>query len=337
MAIIKGWAALGPQQKLQPYTYEPGPLNGEEVEIAVEYCGLCHSDLSMLNNDWGLTQYPIIPGHEVIGHIIAIGNQVKGLKVGQSVGVGWNALSCMHCRECLTGQHHLCSETQPTIVGRHGGFAERIRAHWVWVIPLPDTLDKSIAGPLLCGGITVFAPLQVFDVKPTDRVGVVGIGGLGHLALQFAHAWGCEVIALTSSPKKAEEAHKFGAYYSVSSGDRNEISKLANTLDFLLVTVNVPLDWALLLKTLKPNGRMHIVGAVLEPIPLQAFDLIMGQKRISGSPTGGPTMTATMLDFAARHRIAPQVEHFPLNQVNEAITHLAAGKAKYRIVLDHAN
>jgi len=145
------------------------------------------------------------------------------------------------------------------------------------------------------------------------------------------------VIALTSSPAKAEEAHKFGAYYSVSSRDRSEISKLANTLDFLLVTVNVPLDWSSLLKTLKPNGRMHIVGAVLEPIPLQAFDLIMGQKRISGSPTGGPTMTAMMLHFAARHRIAPQVEHFPLNQVNEAIAHLAAGKAKYRIVLDHTN
>lgn len=337
MAIVKGWAALGPRQQLQPYTYDSGPLNAEDVEVAVEYCGLCHSDLSMLNNDWGLSQYPIIPGHEVVGRIVAVGEQVKGLKVGQSVGIGWNALSCMYCRECLTGQHHLCRETQPTIVGHHGGFAERVRAHWVWAIPLPDTLDKAVTGPLLCGGITVFAPLQVYDVKPTDRVGIVGIGGLGHLALQFAHAWGCEVIAFTSNATKAGEVHKFGASHSVSSRDSNEISKLANTLDFLLITANIPLDWSLLLKTLKPNGRMHIVGAVLEPMPIQAFDLIMGQKSISGSPTGGPVMTATMLDFAARHRITPQVEHFSLNQVNEAIAHLAAGKAKYRIVLDHEN
>ena len=333
---IQGWAAHGAKRKLEPFSYDAGLLGPEEVEIAVEYCGLCHSDISILNNDWGLSRYPVVPGHEAAGRVIAAGDHVKGLHIGQRVGVGWNADSCMHCHECTTGNNNLCLEAAPTIVGRHGGFADRIRAHWLWAIPLPDALDSSSAGPLLCGGITVFAPLVTFGVKPTDRVGVVGIGGLGHLALQFANAWGCEVTAFTSNPSKADEARKFGAHRIVSSRDSAEILQAANSLDFLLVTVNMSLDWASLLKTLKPNGRMHVVGAVLEPMPIPAFDLIMGQKSVSGSPTGGPATISAMLDFAARHNIAPQVEHFPLSKVNDAIEHLAAGKARYRVVLDVA-
>jgi uncharacterized zinc-type alcohol dehydrogenase-like protein len=333
---IQGWAAHGAKRKLEPFTYDAGLLGPEEVEIAVEYCGLCHSDISILNNDWGLSRYPVVPGHEAVGRVIAAGDHVKGLHIGQRVGVGWNADSCMHCHECTTGNNNLCLEAAPTIVGRHGGFADRIRAHWLWAIPLPDALDSSSAGPLLCGGITVFAPLITFGVKPTDRVGVVGIGGLGHLALQFANAWGCEVTAFTSNPLKADEARKFGAHRIVSSRDSAEILQAANSLDFLLITVNMSLDWASLLKTLKPNGRMHVVGAVLEPMPIPAFDLIMGQKSVSGSPTGGPATISAMLDFAARHNIAPQVEHFPLSKVNDAIEHLAAGKARYRVVLDVA-
>jgi uncharacterized zinc-type alcohol dehydrogenase-like protein len=331
---IRGWASRGPKQKLEQFSYDPGPLGGEEVEIIVEYCGLCHSDLSILNNDWGLSQYPLIPGHEVVGRVAAAGDYVKGLQIGQRVGIGWNAGSCMHCHECLTGNNNLCSKAEPTIVGHFGGFAERVRSHWAWAIPLPDKLDISSAGPLLCGGITVFAPLATFGVKPTDRVGVVGIGGLGHMALQFVNAWGCEVTAFTSNPSKSDEVRKLGAHRVLSSRGSDEILKAANSLDFLLVTVNIPLDWAALLKTLRPNGRMHVVGAVLEPMPIPAFELIMGQKSVSGSPTGGPATISAMLDFAARHDLAPQVEHFPLSKVNDAIEHLAAGKARYRIVLD---
>lgn len=333
---IRGWAAHGVKQKLEPFTYAAAPLNHEEVEIAVEYCGLCHSDLSILNNDWGVSKYPIIPGHEAVGRVVALGENAKGLQIGQRVGVGWTADSCMHCRECMTGNNNLCAKATPTIVGHYGGFAEKIRSHWAWAIPLPDTLDISSAGPLLCGGITVFAPLVTYGVKPTDRVGVVGIGGLGHIALQFANAWGCEVTAFSSNVSKVEELHRFGAHRIVSSRDSADILKAANSLDFLLVTVNMPLDWTSLLKTLKPKGRMHIVGAVLEPMPISAFELISGQKSVSGSPTGGPALTSSMLDFAARHHIAPQVEHFPLNKVNDAIEHLAAGKARYRVVLDVA-
>lgn len=334
MSQIHAWASHGPKQKLEHYSYDPGPLGTEEVEIAVDYCGLCHSDLSIINDEWGMTKYPVIPGHEVVGSIVAIGEQVKGLKIGQKVGVGWNANSCMHCHECVGGNHNLCLTAQPTIVGRRGGFAERVRAHWVWTIPLPDGLDIISAGPLLCGGITVFSPLLTFNINPTQHVGIVGIGGLGHMGLKFARAWGCEVTAFTSNESKADEARSFGAHYVVSSRDKSALLKMANSLDMLIVTVNLPMDWASLLKTLKPNGRLHVVGAIVEPMPIPAIDLIFGQKSVSGSPTGSPIALATMLEFATRHQIAPQVEHFPMSQINDALEHLKAGKARYRVVLE---
>jgi alcohol/geraniol dehydrogenase (NADP+) len=331
---IHGYATKGAKQKLEPFTYDAGPLGSEEVEVAVEYCGLCHSDLSTINNDWGISQYPVIPGHEAVGRVVALGEHTKGLKIGQRVGIGWNAASCMHCHECMTGQHNLCAEALPTIIGHQGGFADKIRAHWAWTIPLSDALDSASAGPLLCGGVTVFEPLVVMDVKPTDRVGVVGIGGLGHMALRFANAWGCEVTAFTSNESKADEARGFGAHSVVSSRDSDAIRKAAGKLDFLLVTVNVPLDWPAMVATLRPNGRLHVVGAILKPLQISALDLIFGQKRVSGSPNGAPATMASMLDFAARHKIAPQVEHFPMSRANDAIHHLESGKARYRIVLD---
>lgn len=334
MEPIRSWAALAPHAELQPYQYSPSALGAEEVEIKVAHCGLCHSDLSMLNNDWGLSRYPLIPGHEIVGHIVAMGPQVKGLQLGQRVGIGWNAGSCMHCHSCITGEHNLCGSIQPTIVNHHGGFAERVRAHWAWAVPLPDSLDMAAAGPLLCAGATVFTPLLTFDVKPTDSVGIVGIGGLGHLGLQFARAWGCEVTAFTSNPAKHDEARSFGAHHVVNSCHSDEIIKAANTLDLLLITVNTSLDWSALLQTLKPNGRMAIVGAILDPMQISAIDLIFGQKRVAGSLNGSPAATADMLRFAARHQIYPQVEHFPMSRVNDAMRHLADGNARYRVVLD---
>jgi uncharacterized zinc-type alcohol dehydrogenase-like protein len=222
---------------------------------------------------------------------------------------------------------------QPTIVGHFGGFASAVRAHWAWAVPLPENFHRADFGPLLCGGITVFNPLAKF-AKPTDRVGVVGIGGLGHLAVKFAAAFGCKVTAFTSSERKFDEARGFGAHHVVSSRDSNAIAQLAGSLDLLIVTVNVPLDWSALLATLAPQGRMHVVGAVLEPLPIHALQLIMGQKCISGSPTGSPIEMRTMLEFAARHHIAPQTEHYPMSQINDAFARLAAGQAHYRLVLD---
>lgn len=334
MTTIRGWAAQKAKGPLAPYEFDPGPLGPEEVEVAVEYCGICHSDLSVLNNEWGISKYPFVPGHEAVGRIVALGAQARGLTVGQRVGVGWTADSCMHCPECLAGDHNLCVQAQPTMVGRPGAFAQRVRSHWIWAIPLPEKLDPASAGPLLCGGVTVFAPFVNFAIRPTDRVGVVGIGGLGHMAVKFAAAWGCEVTAFTSSESKYDEARGFGAHHVVSSRDSEAVRKLAGSFDLLLVTVNVPLDWPAMIAAVAPKGRMHVVGVVLEPIPVPAFDLIMARRSISGSPTGAPATIATMFDFAARHAIAPQVEHFPMSQVNDAMARLAAGKARYRIVLD---
>jgi uncharacterized zinc-type alcohol dehydrogenase-like protein len=334
MTQIRGWSCPGARQALVPHSFDPGPLGPEEVEMAVDYCGICHSDLTFIEDAAGISKFPFIPGHEAIGRITAVGEHAKGLKIGQLVGIGWTAESCMHCHECLSGDHHLCAQAVPTIIGHQGGFADRMRAHWAWTIPLPQGLDPSSSGPLLCGGVTVYAPLAMFGVKPTHRVGVVGIGGLGHLGVKFANAWGCEVTAFTSSASKTDEARNFGAHHVVATRDRKAIAALGKSLDLLLVTVNVSLDWPVMLQTLKPKGRMHVVGAVLEPLAIPALSLIFGQNSVSGSPTGSPTMIAAMLDFAARHRIAPQVEHFPMSHVNDALAHLAAGKARYRIVLD---
>ncbi len=264
----KAWVAKAAKQPMVLETVDFGPLGAEDVEIAVENCGLCHSDLSVLNNDWGFSQYPAILGHEVIGRITAAGPSAKGLSVGQRVGVGWTSASCMHCRQCMSGSHHLCPQAQATIVGHRGGFASHIRSHWAWAIPLPENLDFAEAGPLLCGGITVFAPLTMY-ARPTDRVGIIGIGGLGHMAVKFAAAYGCEVTALTSSASKFDEAKGFGANHVVSSRDSAAIKKLAGSFDLLISTVNVTLDWDAMIGTLAPNGRLHVVGAVLEPIPVR--------------------------------------------------------------------
>ena len=333
MNNIKSWAALAAGVPLTPFEYDPGPLGAEDVEIAVDYCGICHSDLSMLDNEWGMSAYPLVPGHEVVGRIVALGTHTKGLRLGQVVGLGWTAASCMHCSSCMGGDHNLCSTAVPTIVGHHGGFADRVRSHWAWAIPLPEGVRPEIAGPLLCGGITVFNPLLEYEILPTSRVGVVGIGGLGHMALRFAKSWGCEVTAFTSSPDKAEEARRLGARRVVSSRDSEDIASIAGQLDLVIVTVNASLDWDAIISTLGPKGRLHIVGAVLEPIPVQAFSLIMAQREISGSPTGSPTAIARMLDFCGRHGIEPMVEMYPMSKVNEAIGRLREGKVRYRAVL----
>lgn len=333
MSKITAWVASAPKSKFVKQEVDLGPLGAEEVEVQVEHCGICHSDLSVLNNDWRNSKYPAVLGHEIVGKVVAVGPAAKGIKVGQKVGIGWFSGSCMHCRECMSGNHNFCPESAATIIGHSGGFASHVRAHWAWILPIPEQLPLADVGPLLCGGITVFNPLATYT-KPTSRVGIVGIGGLGHMALKFAAAFGCEVTAFTSSESKFQEARDFGAHHVVSSKDSAAIQKLAGTFDLLLVTVNVPLDWPSLISTLATKGRLHFVGLVLEDIPVKVIQLLVAQRSISSSPTGSPPAMATMLDFAARHKIAPTTEHFPMSQINKAFEHLQSGKARYRIVLD---
>ncbi|QBA64008.1 NADPH-dependent aldehyde reductase Ahr [Muriicola soli] len=330
---VNGYAATRQNAKLTPYSYELGEIGPEQVDIAVHYCGICHSDLSMINNEWGMTQYPFVPGHEIIGKVIATGNAVKNVAIGDKVGLGWMSSSCMSCEQCMQGEHHLCANSEATIVGRNGGFADKVRGHWSWTIPLPDDIDMSKAGPLLCGGITVFNPIILAGVQPTNTVGVIGIGGLGHMALKFLKHWGCEVIAFSSNPDKKKAIMEMGASRVINSRSPEELESIAGQLDFILNTTNVTLDWNSYLTTLAPKGRFHTVGAVLEPMEIPAFSLIMGEKSVGGSPIGSPALTKTMLDFCVRHNIYPEVEEFPMEKVNEAIEHLEEGKARFRIVL----
>ena len=330
---VNAYAVKEPKGKLVPFSYESGELSSENIDIKVSYCGLCHSDMSMMNNDWGMTQYPIVPGHEIIGEIVAVGNAVKNLKVGDKVGLGWMSSSCMSCSECMGGDHNLCINSEGTIIGRHGGFAEYVRSHWSWAIPIPEGMDLSKAGPLLCGGITVFSPIFLSNLKPTDSVGVIGIGGLGHLAIKFLKHWGCDVIAFSSNPSKKDEILSMGANMVINSKDSDELKSVTGKLKFILNTTNVSLDWDSYLTALSPKGKLHTVGAVLEPMEIPAFSLIMGDKSVGGSPIGSPEIIRIMLDFCNRHNIYPNVEEFPMEEVNEAIEHLEQGKARYRIVL----
>jgi uncharacterized zinc-type alcohol dehydrogenase-like protein len=333
MTTFNAYAAKTAHDSLQPFSFDAGEIGPEEVEIKVSHCGLCHSDLSMLDNEWGMSQYPFVPGHEVVGTVAALGQEAKGLKIGQRVGLGWFSHSCLACHECLSGEHNLCATAQGTIVGRHGGFADRVRAQWTWVRPLPDALDLAKVGPLLCGGVTVFAPFLVHNVPATARVGIIGIGGLGHMALQFANKWGCEVHAFTTSDSKEAEARQLGAHYVHNTRQDGALKKLARSLDLIISTINAPQDVSGLLETLAPNGCLHIVGAVLKPLEVPAISLIFGQKSVSGSPTGSPTAIDHMLEFSARHSVAPIVESFPLSKVNDALERLRSGKARYRVVL----
>jgi uncharacterized zinc-type alcohol dehydrogenase-like protein len=258
----------------------------------------------MIDNEWGFSQYPLVPGHEVVGKIVNVGNSVRTLQICQRAGLGWFSWSCMNCEWCVSGNHNLCLTAKGTVVGRYDGFADRVRAHHNWVLPLPEGLDPAAAGPLFCGGITVFNPILQFNIKPVDRVGIIGIGGLGHMAIGFLRAWGCDVTAFSSSPDKEAEAKQMGANYFVNSRDLGALQAVSGTFDVILSTVSVDLDWDIYIAVLRPMGRLHFVGVVPNPISSAIFPMLLGQKSISGSLLGSPTSTGKMLDFAARHRVA---------------------------------
>lgn len=331
---IKAYAAQRAGGILEPFEYDPGELKADQVEIDISSCGICHSDLSMLNNDWQMTEYPLVPGHEIVGKIATVGERVTHLEPGQTVGLGWFSKSCMTCKECISGNHNLCPSAEGVIVGRHGGFANKVRAHEGWVIPLPEGISSATAGPLFCGGITVFNPIIQNNIQPTHRVGVVGIGGLGHLALRFLRAWGCEVTAFSTSPDKEAEARALGAHHFLNTHDPDALAKLANSFDMIMVAVNVELHWDAYINALRPKGKLHIVGAA-PSVSATVFPLIIGQRSIGGSPLGSPSTISIMLEFAARHGIEPVTETFPMSKVNDALEKLRTGKPRFRLVLEN--
>jgi len=333
MGQIQGLAVHAAGAELLPFRYDPGELGIQEVEIGITHCGICHSDLHLISNDWGMSQYPFIPGHEIIGSVTAVGPQVRSLKTGQRVGLGWQSNSCGVCEWCTRGLENLCPSSEATCVHRHGGYASRVRANSRFVVPIPDALPSEQAAPLLCGGITVYNPMRDNGINPTSRVGVVGIGGLGHLAIQFARVFGAEVTAFSTSATKEEEARALGAHHFVNTRESKAMKEVAGTHDFILTTANADQDWGVYIQSLRPTGTLCFVGVPPSPVSVQAFPLIAGIRSITGSPIGSPHRIREMLDVAARHNVNATTESFPMAKANEAIEKVKKNKVRYRAVL----
>jgi alcohol/geraniol dehydrogenase (NADP+) len=333
MSNIQGLAAHAAGAELLPFRYDPGELRPNEVEIAITHCGVCYSDLHLISNDWGISQYPFIPGHEIIGTVAALGAEVHGLEEGLRVGLGWQSNCCGRCEWCMKGMENLCPESEGTCVHRHGGYADRVRGDARFVIPIPDELESEHAAPLLCGGITVFNPMRTHGINPSSRVGVVGIGGLGHLAIQFARVFGAEVTAFSTSAAKEDEARKLGANRFVNTRESKQMKEVAGTQDFIVSTINADMEWAALMQALRPNGTLCFVGVPPSPVSVQTFPLISGLRSITGSPIGSPHLLREMMDVAARHGVKAQTERFAMAKANEAIEKVKRGKVRYRAVL----
>lgn len=332
-SMIHAYAAPRAGASLEPYQFAAHALGPLDVEVGISHCGICHSDLHLIDNDWGVSSYPLVPGHEIVGSVSRLGTAVTQLRAGQRVGVGWLAGACMNCDLCLSGNENLCRHSQPTCIARPGGFASHVRADARFAVALPDSLSSELAAPLLCAGITVFAPLQRQRLKPASRVGVVGLGGLGHLAVQFAAAMGFAVTVFSTSAHKQEEAYGFGADRFVESSAPGVLSAAAGSCDLILTTVPVDLPWVEYLNLLKPNGHLCIVGASPGEVRVPAFALIDGQKSVGGSAVGSNSAIAEMLQFAAAHKIVPRIERFALKNVNDALARLRQNQMRYRAVL----
>jgi uncharacterized zinc-type alcohol dehydrogenase-like protein len=332
---IHAFAAPSAKSPLAPHAYEPPPLAPDDIEIAISHCGICHSDLHLIDNDWATSTYPLVPGHEIVGTVAAVGSGSHHT-VGARVGVGWQRSACLACELCFRGEENLCAKQQATCVGHPGGFADRIRVDGRFAFAIPEGLESAVAAPLLCGGVTVFSPIARFGVSATWSVGVIGIGGLGHLALRFLRAFGCEVTAFSSSPGKREELLRLGADEVAGSTDAREIRKHVGRLDLLLCTVPARLDWTSYLQTLRPNGILCIVGAPPGILQLPASLLLSGQRSICGSDIGSRSMITEMLAFAARHKIGAQIETAPLAEAQSAVEKVRKNSVRYRMVLSNS-
>ncbi len=334
MSIIQAQAALSKGAALEAFSYEPQELGPNDIEIEISHCGLCHSDIHLIDDGWSRSKYPQVPGHEIVGTVGAKGAAVNHLELGQRVGVGWQRSACLECDLCLGGEENLCASQQATCMGHHGGLANRIRIDGRFAFALPPELDSAVAAPLLCGGVTVYSPMRRFGIGATSSVAVVGIGGLGHMAILMLRALGAEITALSTSPTKKDEALAMGAHHFASSTDPKDLRKQFGRFDLILSTVHARLDWTTYLQTLRANGSLCLLGIPPGVVGFPPSLLITGQRSITGSDIGGRAVIREMLRFVTRHKIAPQIQRMPMSEANAGLTRLRENQVRYRLVLE---
>ena len=329
---ILGYATEAMGGSLNPFTYAPPKLGEHDVRVAVTHCGVCHTDIQAIDDYYGITLFPFVPGHEIVGFISEVGTHVTSLKEGDRVGIGWQARSCGECEWCLESETQLCMKIEDTtVMVPYGGFSTSVVADHRFVYPLPASMPAEVGAVLMCAGLTVYSALQTHITKPDLKVAILGVGGLGHLAIQFAHAFGCEVTAMSSSPDKQEQALGFGADHFLLSNDRGSMQQVEYGYDLLFCTANNGINWFHLLMSLKKRGKLVMLG--FPDIELNSTNLVAHELTITGSLIGNPTNMRAMLSFAQKHNIKPMVELMPMSQVNTALQIVKENKARYRIVL----
>ncbi len=329
---VLGYAAKAVGQPLELFEYAPTELREYDVRVSVTHCGVCHTDIHAIDNYYGITDFPFVPGHEIVGHVSAVGPAVSELIEGDRVGIGWQGRSCMQCEWCLKGEEQLCMDIVPSGTWvPYGGFSSSVVVDSRFTYPLPPAMPSQFAAVLLCAGLTVYSPLRKYGTGPTQKIAIVGVGGLGHLAIQFAHALGCEVTAISSSPEKREQALTFGADCFIDTNDQATLRQFDYAFDLLICTASGGMNWEALLMTLKKRGILVLLG--FPDVTLNSTDLVAHEISITGSFLGNRATMREMLRFAQDQGIAPEVELMPMSQVNEAIQRVKENKARYRIVL----
>lgn len=315
-----------------------------DVQIQILYCGVCHSDLHFARNEWNFTQYPAVPGHEIIGRVTSVGSGVKKFKVGETVGVGCLVDSCRTCPDCRKGEEQFCNGMVMTYGGMEkqlnrptlGGYAQSIVVTEDFVLRIPANLNPAATAPLLCAGITTYSPMRHWKVGPGQKVGIVGLGGLGHMAVKFARAFGAHVVLFTTSPGKTADALRLGAHEVVVSKDEAQMAAHAGSFDFILDAVSATHDLNAYLNLLKRDGNLVLVGAPEKPLPVAAFPLLFRRRSLSGSLIGGLPETQEMLDFCGKHNITSDIEMIRMDQINDAYERMLKSDVKYRFVIDMA-
>jgi alcohol dehydrogenase (NADP+) len=342
----KAWGTTGPKESLKPMSIERRELRPEDVSIQISHCGICHSDLHQARDDWGGSLYPMVPGHEIVGIVSATGSAVSRISEGDRVAVGCLVDSCQNCPQCEAGHEQFCVKGMVATYNSRdpqsgdltfGGYSDHIVVRQEFVLSLPDSLDIARAAPLLCAGITTYSPLRKFGVGKGTRVGVVGLGGLGHMGVKLAAAMGAEVTMITTSPKKGEDARDLGADDVLLSTSSDAMREAAGSFDFILNTIPVGHDVSPYLGLLGPNGSMVMVGAIDGLTGVHGGQLVMGNRSLAGSLIGGLPETQEMLDFCAEHGILPECEMIRMDEVNAAWERMEKGDVRYRFVIDMAS